>query len=155
MPDKVVSKIELGVCHILDYLESTVGLAPRHQLQTMLERHQRVLRPMDNQQRTHYLPTVLLIVESLLQHRPRAPTVQILGYLLQRNEGTQQDSSIDCKFPSNSQCHSTADGPSEEYNLINGDSIGQQELQDSHGINLNVPRGCFPRVAAIASIFHC
>ena len=94
MPDEVPPEVESRVRHVLDHLDSAVGLAARHQLQRVLVRHQRVFGAVDDQERALHLLAVLLILKGLAYHRLRAPTIQISGYPLQREEGTEQRGAV-------------------------------------------------------------
>ena len=154
MPNKIVSKIEFSMRHILHNLQPTIALTTSKQSQRVLIRHQIILISMNNQYRTIYCLQILLIIKCLLQHQTSTSSIQITRHFFQRYKRTQQNCTIYPISLSYSQPDSTSNRPPEYYQLISCYLIRLQKLNYPFRIILYINRISLSLIDAIASIFH-
>lgn len=120
----------------------------------MFRRNQRVFIPVDDQNRTADLLAVLLVVEGFLQDGAGAVAVQILRYLFQRNEGTQQNGAKDRELLREGEGDCASDGPAEDDELPSCELVGEEELEQPGGVGFDVVGSGLALVNAVAAVLH-
>jgi len=155
MPNEIQSEVKFCMSHVLNHLQTTVGLTSRYQLHRVLIWYQCIFWAMDNQKRTFYLLTILFIVKTLLYHTLSTASVKIFHDFFQWDKGTQQNGTMYWVFLSYSKCYCTTDRSSKQNDLVICKSIGFEELNDSRCIILYVLGSSLALIDTITSILHC